>query len=641
MDAFLQFSILGLVFGALYAVTASGLVVTYATTGVFNFAHGAVGMLAAFTYWELTQAHGVPSVLAFVLVVLVEAPILGLLVEALLMRRLHGAGTTRALMVTLGLLLILLGISLQVWGGQTARTIPPFFAADSVSLAGVTVPVQYLIVLAVAAVVAVALRSLLHATRTGVAMRAVVDDPELLAMAGASPVRVRQAGWVLGAMLAALAGVLVAPLLGELNQVDLTLFVVNGYAAAVLGRLRSLPVTFAGGLAVGLGEQYISSYVPSGFANNWLPNATLALPMIFLFAVLLLVPQDRLQAAGRVVVARLAAVPSARQSLVGAAGVAVLAVLGAATLSVTWQFTVAQGFVFGIAALSLVLLTGYGGQISLGQFAFAGIGAFAMGKVAGGGSWWGVLVAVLVSAAVGALVALPTIRVRGLYLALATLAFAQFAYYIFFSNSYFFTHAGSIVVHRLALPGVAFASTRAEVVLVGVVFAACAVVVVALRRGVFGRRLVALKDSPAACATAGLDVRRTRLAVFAIAAGMAGLSGALYGTVQGPVGANDFTLLVSLELLLMLVIWGSQRVTGALLAGMTYAVLSGHASSATSLLVGAGIVCIGWLPDGLLGAVGAGGVPGVQRPEGLPDRRAPGSWLRPAWSRAADRADVA
>lgn len=614
MDAFLQFSILGLVFGALYAVTASGLVVTYATTGVFNFAHGAVGMVAAFTYWQLTQGDGLPTLLALLLVVLVEAPVIGLLVELVLMRRLHGGGTARSLMVTLGLLLILLGVAVQVWGGQTARNVPPFFAADSVTLAGVTIPVQYLIVLAVAAAVAVGLRSLLRATRTGVAMRAVVDDPDLLAMAGASPVRVAQAGWVLGSALAALAGVLIAPLLGELNQVNLTLFVVNGYAAAVLGRLRSLPVTFGAALVVGLGEEYLTTYLPSGFTANWLPNATLALPMVFLFVALLVVPQDRLQAAGRVAVERLARVPSATRSLAGAGGVVVLAVLAAVSLSVTWEFTVAQGFVFGIAALSLVLLTGYGGQISLGQFAFAGIGAFAMGKVAGGGSWWGVLVAVLVSAAVGALVALPTIRVRGLYLALATLAFAQFAYYVFFSNQHVFDQNGSVVVHRLGLPGISLHGNGAEVVLVGVAFALCALVVLALRRGVFGRRLLALKDSPAACATVGLDVRLTRLAVFAVAAGMAGLSGVLYGTIQGPVGANDFPLLVSLELLLMLVIWGARSVTGALLAGMTFALLNGHASSATSLLVGAGIVAIGWLPDGLLGAVSAwrdGGRPGA------------------------------
>lgn len=643
MDAFWQFTILGLAYGAVYAVTASGLVVTYATTGVFNFAHGAVGMVAAFTYWELTQAHGLSPLLGLVLVLVVEAPLLGLLVERVLMRRLHGAATERSLMVTLGLLLILLGAALQIWGGQTARTLPPYFAADSVTLAGVTIPVQYLIVLAVAAVVAVGLRALLRATRTGVAMRAVVDDPDLLAMAGASPARVAQAGWVLGAVLAALAGILIAPLLGQLDQVNLTLFVVNGYAAAVLGRLRNLPATFVGALAIGLVEQYLTAYLPSGFTQTWLPNAELALPMIFLFVALLVMPQDRLQAVGRVASGRLAAVPDAARSLAGAGGVVALAAVGAAVLSITWQYTLAQGFIFGIAALSLVLLTGYAGQVSLGQFAFAGIGAFSMAKVAGGGSWWGVLVAVLVAAAVGAVVALPTVRVRGLYLALSTLAFAQFAYYVFFSNTSLFNRNGSVYVHRLALPGLNFASTRAEVVLAGVAFAACALVVLALRRGVFGRRLVALRDSPAACATVGLDVRLTRLAVFAAAAGMAGLSGALYGTLQGPVGADDFQLLVSLELLLVLVIWGSRSVTGALLAGLLYALLSGHASEATSLLVGAGIIAIGWLPEGVLGWVGTrrvgrwGGGEGVAAAAS----RRPGRLTAPFTGRTGDRVHVA
>lgn len=642
MDAFWQFTILGLAYGAVYAVTASGLVVTYATTGVFNFAHGAVGMVAAFTYWELTQRSGLPTVAALVLVLVVEAPVLGLVVERVLMRRLHGAATERSLMVTLGLLLILLGAALQLWGGQTARTLQPFFAADSITLAGVTFPVQYLLILGVAVAVAVGLRSLLRGTRMGVAMRAVVDDPDLLAMAGASPARVAQAGWVLGAVLAAVAGVLVAPLLGQLDQVNLTLFVVNGYAAAVVGRLRNLPATFVGALGIGLAEQYLTAYLPSGFTQTWLPNAELALPMVFLFVVLLALPQDRLRAIGRVVSTRLAVVPDARRSLAGAAAVVLLAVVGAAALSVTWQYTLAQGLIFGVATLSLVLLTGYGGQVSLGQFAFAGIGAFTMGKVAGGGSWWGVLAAVAVSAAVGVVVALPTIRLRGLYLALSTLAFAEFAYYVFFSNPAAFNRNGSVYVRRLALPGVNFASTRAEVVLAGVAFALCALVVLALRRGVFGRRLVALRDSPAACATVGLDVRLTRLAVFAVAAGMAGLSGALYGTLQGPVGANDFQLLVSLELLLVLVIWGARSVTGALFAGLLYALLSGHASEATSLLVGIGIIAIGWLPDGVLGWAAARwadrlGGEGGPAPEG----RRPGRWAAVVAARTAGRAHVA
>lgn len=609
MSAFLQYSVIGVATGAIYAITASGLVVTYATTGVFNFAHGAIGMFAAFSYWELAENHQVNPVLAIALILFVEAPLLGAVIEFVLMRRLHGASTERSLMVTLGLMLILLGVASTVWGNTPNQSgLPPFFVGHAVHILGVNVTVHQLIVLGTAVAVALGLRLFLKRTRTGVAMRAVVDAPELVAMAGAPPVRIARAGWITGVMLAALAGVLIAPLV-ELNQVTLTLIVVNGYAAAVVGRLRNLPLTFMGGILIGLGEAYVIGYVPLDWQTTWLVNPALALPMAFLFVMILVLPVERLRAVGEVRVSRVPRVAEAGRTMMGAGGIVVAAVLAATVLSVFWRNVVSEGLVFGVIALSLVLLTGYAGQVSLGQMAFVGIGAYTMGKTAGGGSWLGLLAAVGVSAAVGALVAWPTVRVKGLYLALATLAFAQFAYYVFFSNLHLFSDNGSVVVRRVALPGVRLTGSGPELVFLAVVFALCAVGVLAIRRGTFGRRLLALSDSPAACATVGLNVRRTRLAVFALSAGMAGLGGALYGGLQGPVSADDFQVLVSLTLLLLLVIWGVRTPTGALLAGMTLAllpVLQSHVSwvsSLPALVVGVGVVLVGRLPNGVVGAV--------------------------------------
>ncbi len=471
MSAFWSYTVVGIATGAIYAVTASGLVVTYATTGVFNFAHGAIGMFAAFSYWELTQNHHLQPLLAVALILFVGAPLLGALIEFVLMRRLHGASAERSLMVTLGLMLILLGLASTVWGDTPGRTgIPAFFAGHTVRILGVNITVQQLIVLGTAVVVAGALRLVLKRTRIGVAMRAVVDDPELIAMAGAPPVRIARAGWVAGVMLAALAGVLIAPLV-TLDQTTLTLIVVNGYAAAVVGRLRNLPLTFVGGLAIGLGEAYVVGYVPLNWQSSWLPNPALALPMAFLFVVILVHPGERLRAVGEVRVSRVPKVTKLRESLVGAGAVVAAGVAGTLVLSGTWRATVSQGLVFGVIALSLVLLTGYAGQVSLGQMAFVGIGAYTMGKIAGGGSWLGMLTAVGVSAAVGALIAWPTVRVKGIYLALATLAFAQFAYYVFFSNLRLFNDNGSIVVHRVALPGIKLTGANAELVFLSVVFA--------------------------------------------------------------------------------------------------------------------------------------------------------------------------
>jgi branched-chain amino acid transport system permease protein len=604
VSLFLSFTVLGIVAGATFAISASGLVVTYATTGVFNFAHGAVGMVCCFTFWELAynDTHSTTPVwLALVLVVLVEAPLLGIIIERVFMRRLHGATTARSLMVTLGMLLILLGLAEGLWSAETTRNLPAFLPNVNVRIFQVSLSGEDLLTCGVAVVVAVALWAFFRRLRIGVAMRAVVDDPELLAMAGARPVRVARMGWILGSMLAAIAGILLGQAEGTIDPTTLTLVVINSFAAAVVGKMRSLPMTFVGAVVLGLFDNYVIGYAPSSW--SWLANAELAVPMIFLFLVLLLLPQDRLRAIGRPVATAVPRVVALGESLAGSAVVVVLVIIAALVVGGTLLTTISAGLVLAIAALSLVLLTGYAGQVSLCQLTFVGIGSYAMGHVAGGGSWLGVLIAVLVSAAAGALVALPTLRLRGLYLALATLAFAQGATTIFFIPEV--DTKGGLFIKNLNFFGLSLQSDKGQMVLYGVIFAVASALVLAIRRGTFGRRLVGLSDSPAACATVGLDVKLTRLAVFAVSAGLAGLSGALYGDQF--VTSNDFLLFTSLELLLLLVVWGVRSVSGALLAGLSLSALnlltsnSGLAGELPFLLTGAGIVLIGWLPNGLLG----------------------------------------
>lgn len=604
MSLFLSFTVLGIVAGATFAISASGLVVTYATTGVFNFAHGAVGMVCCFTFWEMAYNYDhstLPVWLALLVVVFVEAPLLGIVIERVFMRRLHGASTARSLMVTLGILLILLGIAEGVWTSTTQRNLPSFFSSVNVHVADVSLSGEQLMTVAVAIVVAAVLWAFFRRFRIGVAMRAVVDDPELLAMAGAKPIRVARMGWILGSMLAAVGGILLGQAAGNIDPSTLTLVVVNSFAAAVVGRMRSLPWTFVGALLLGLFDNYVVGYAPSSW--SWLSNAALAVPMIFLFVVLLLLPQDRLRAIGRPVATLAPRVVDLGHSLFGAVIVVVITVIAASVLTGTFLVTVSTGLVFGVIALSLVLLTGYAGQVSLGQLTFVGIGSYAMGHVARGGSWLGVLVAIGVAAVSGAVVAIPTLRLRGLYLALATLAFAQAATTIFFIPEV--DTKGNLFIKRLNFFGLNLQSEKGQTILYGFIFAVAAMLVLAIRRGTFGRRLIGLSDSPAACATVGLDVKLTRLAVFATSAGLAGLGGALYGGQF--VNSNDFLLFSSLELLLLLVIWGMRSVTGAFLAGMSLAALdlltsnSGLAGELPFLLTGVGIILIGWLPNGLLG----------------------------------------
>src|SRR5664280_1848417 len=563
---FLQYTVFGIMLGSGYAIAATGLVVTYTTSGVFNFAQGAVGMIAAFGYWELVTAHHVPVLVALVIILILGASIAGAFVERVLMRRLHGASAERPVMVTLGLMVILTGLAAIIWSPSTQRTVG-YMINGQFRLVGINIEYQYVLIIGVAIAVAIGLRALFYGTRTGYALRAVVDDPELVAMSGASPNRMSQYGWILGFMMAALAGVLLASTQTTgLNIEAMTLLVVSGYAAAIVGRLKNIAVTFIAAVGIGLLENYVVNYVLPHLSQSFVPDVTVALPMVFfVVAVAAALAFDNTEFKGTTVLT-----------------------LGGVVMTL------------GIVGLSLVLVTGYSGQVSLCQFSFMGIGAFVMGKVAGGGSLLGLLAATAVCAGVGALIALPTIRLRDLYLALATFAFADAVATGFFTDTHIYG-SGGVNVGRIVLPGLTFGGDSAEFLMVTAFFVLAAWMVLAIRRSLFGRRLVALNDSPAAYATVGLNIGFTKVAVFAIAAGMAGLAGALYGTVQQTVGTSDFDIFPGIIFVLFVTIWSIRTVSGAFLAALTYVVLNQLWPSGLGLFAGVGIILIGRAAGGILG----------------------------------------
>ena len=272
MDQFLAYSIVGLSTAAIYAVIGSGLVLTYTTTGVFNFAHGAAGMLAAFTYWQLTVGWGWPVPVALAVVLLVLAPLFGLGVERVIIRPVSALGEAEKLVVTVAMLSGLIAIARWVWNPNVSRTLPGFFPdAAPVHLGPVNITWHQIITMIVAIAVAVVLRVLLHQTRIGTQMRATVDDRGLAGLTGADPDRSNQFAWVFSTQLAAVGGILIAPGL-TLDANDLSLLIVSAYTAAVFGRLRSLPLTFAGAVVVGLLESYLTGYLPN---NALLPGLRL------------------------------------------------------------------------------------------------------------------------------------------------------------------------------------------------------------------------------------------------------------------------------------------------------------------------------------------------------------------------------
>lgn len=567
LTSLLQFTLIGVSAGCVFAIAASGLVLTYTTTGVFNFAHGAVGMIAAFVYYQLNVEVGLPVPLALLLVLGVLAPVVGLLLERV-MRSFRGASPGTTLTVTIALTILLIGVAQYAYQSSgKQRTSSYIFGNRYVSIVGARLRWDELAFFVLAVAVALGLRYLLKSTRTGIAMRAVVDNADLAGLTGAPPLTIARTSWILGSVLAAAAGVLYAPTTGALDAINLTFFVLSAYGAAVFGRLKSLALTFLGAIVLGV----VQGYAPIAFPRTELWNhLQVGVPGVFLFLVLLALPDAKLTV-GRIVGRDTPAVPGLRSTLIRAAlfvpGVALLAgVAGDNILDLN------RALIYGTLLLSLVLLTGYSGQISLAQYVFFGLGAFAMAKVAGGDSLLGMGAAAAIAVPFGVVIALPALRLQGLYLALVTFALAQVSRDVIFQDSRIYG-SGGVAVGRLKVLGVDFVSDRAFAVLCALVFALVAIGVLALRRGPFGRRLAAMRDSQAACATLGLDVRRTKLTVFALSSAIAGLAGALYGGLGFTTSQLDFEPLYNVLLFLFAFVGGITTITGALLGGLLFALL--------------------------------------------------------------------
>ncbi|MCU1380879.1 MAG: livH 4 [Acidimicrobiales bacterium] len=611
------FLTIGVSVSAIYAVSATGLVVTYITSGVFNFAHGAIGMFLAFVYWELSVNQGWPVPLALAVTLLVIAPAIGVALDVLVMRRLvQGASLATKLVVTLALLVVFQGAVLGIWGVEL-RTLPAFLEGRQYSLAGLQITYHQTITVLAALVVAFGLRFLFKRTRLGVAMRAVVDNPELCAVKGLSPNVVTAASWAMGSSLAGLAAILIAPGLNlEVNT--LSLLVVSAYAAAVVGRLQSLPATFVGALILGVSGELVGAYVPAG--NEWLANLRPALPFVLLFVALLVRSETRLPE--KLKTHAEPAPPPLRTGIV-LGGLAVgVALTVSGGLSPFQLLIGSKGLIFACIVLSLVLLTGLSGQVSLMQMSFVGIGAVLVGKLPEAFPYPVALaVAGLVTGLVGVLVALPAVRLRGIYIALSTLAFAILMDKIVFGNRDVLGGGTTLAVERPNVFGLDFSSERALFVVLAVVAVVFANLFLIVRRSRFGRLLTAVRDAPNACQTLGMDVTRAKLKVFFLSATMAGVAGAFFGGLQSRVGQLDFLYFRSLTVLLVATIFGITSVSGAFLGAAFFVVLPELTRNADSaggqalqpLIIGLLAILTARRPEGLAGRLRAALRPALRR----------------------------
>jgi branched-chain amino acid transport system permease protein len=607
---FFAYTVTGLFLGAAYSIAASGLVLTYATTRVFNIAHGAVSMVAGFLYWQLKVQEGLPSWLAVVLVLFVIAPAFGVVLERLVMRGLGDAPVSVSLVVTVGLFVFLVGLAQQVWPLDKFRNVDYFFSSHSVKLFDTNIQDHYLLTMVVSAVVAAALYVLLNRTRIGTAMRAAVDNRELLELFGARASRVQALSWATGSSLAALAGILLVSYTGVNDYYTLTFLVISAFAAAMLGRLQNLPLTFLGALLLGLGTAYVQGYYhpESAYLQTGIQSS---LPTFLLFAVVLFVPQARLRI-GQVKGILAARVPSNPRAAVAGAGLVVASLIVLQFLNPTNTLRFGIAAALAIVMLSLVLLTGYGGYVSLAQYTFVGVGAAVAAKM-DTTSPLVLVFAVLIAAGVGALVALPVIRLTGLYLALATLAFAQLMEKLVFQADWMFGYGAKLNAERISLFGYDFNDTASFVVFTVVLFVLLGMALLVVRRGAIGRLLVALRDSPAACGTLGLNQRWFRVAVFSVSAGIAGLAGALLAELQGFAAADRFVTLQNLPLILVAVVAGVTSISGAFFGGVLLMLVqviptvNQDYAGAVFLVIGVGAILLARDPNGLINYAFRGG----------------------------------
>jgi len=646
--------------GCVYALVAVGLVLTYKTSGVFNLAFSGQAFLSGAVFYVLVENNGMGLFWAFLLAVFVVSPLFGLLLDRALFRYMRTASWVVKLVTALGLLLALPEIIKAVFFADTIGQNPPSVASmlgmegdpaaggswpiwrslgfrpqfGSFSLGGgnfIAADRVMTIVVTLAAVVLLGL--LFRYTAVGLQMRAVVESPRMVELAGVDSDRVSMQAWVLSSILAGLAGVLLAPLYFTLDPNIYTLLIVAAIAAAAVGGFESIPLTFLGGLIMGIGERALPDLV--GTTSNFAQDVRPAFPFLLLFLLLVFVPRLR---GLRVVSDPLAGVDPPPPALsaeykdealqrVSKIGLPIfiagflLAMLF--LVSDEWVNLLSNGFVLAVILLSVTVLTGLGGQISLAQASFAAAGGFTLANAAESLNippMWGLLIGGVVAAAAGALfvgvidglpaligrlIKRPVPKLSGLYLSLATLAAALMAEHVIFQQD-----AVSHGQFGIQVPRPSFAqSDKMYFFVVFGVFAVVGLVVIRIRNGTTGRYLAALRGSETAAASVGVNATAMRITMFALSAGIAGIGGgllAMQDTTINPI--SSYPAIYGVLYVVVVVTLGSRTVDGAVNAALGLVVFNWLTGTALSLPPG--LVVMGF---------GLGAITYARHPEGIVD----------------------
>lgn len=588
MSSYLLFVVLGLGSGSVYAILGLGLVLKYRSAGVIDFAHGAIAMWVAYVFiglrstgtlylpwWgpghhlQVGSGSGMATPVALVVAV-VYGTVLGGVLFRLVYLPLRKAPALARVGASAGLMLAFQALAVIDFGSTTQST-PPILPQWHLTLFGLAMPTDGLWLAGIALVIAGALAFVYRWTRFGLLTRAAAENETGAALIGISANRVAFRNWLIASALAGLAGILVLPLT-TITPGTYTLFVVPALGVALVARFSSFAVTAIGGLVLGAMQSELTKLQT---VWHWLPQQGTqdGLPFI-LIMVAMAVTGRSLVGRGALSSLRSPSIGRPSHPLVATVGTLAVAIFAVEVTSTLYREAILTSAITACICLSVVVLTGYVGQISLAQNALAGISAFTLSHISqqhGLDFPLSMILAALAAVVVGVVVGLPALRVRGVNLAVVTLAAASALDALVFSNTWF---TGGYSGRAVTIPtvfGVNFAAPRTYAVTALVIVALLAFVVARLRSSDGGRVLIAVRSNERAAAAVGIDVARTKLFAFGFSAFVAGIGGALLAYQQVHINGDSFVVWSSLSILAITYVAGVGRISGAIVAGLLMA----------------------------------------------------------------------
>ncbi len=575
MTLFFQFAVLGLGAGGAYAIAGVGLTQIYRGSGVLNLAHGAMAFFSAVLFVWAYQVWHLPFVVAAVVAV-VAAALIGALVELLVMRKLRDAAPLVRIIATLGVMAVLEQAVPLIFGGNFQnQSVNSFYPSGAIKL-GSSVGLTYdrIIVVGVTLVLGVVLRVVMSGTKFGLATTAGAENPLVASTMGVNTKLVGLLNWVIGSGLAGLAGVLLVPILGSLTPNPLVLLIIPVLAAAMIGRFSSYALTIGGGLLIGIGQSLLVEYQTQIFGQKLSGGWPDALPFLIIIVILVAggttFPRrgelaSRLPRVGRTTVSPWVGV---------VVSVAAAALIFVCSNQLATQFATMAAV--GIVGLSLVVITGLAGQTALAQLSISGIAAMIAAALSHSFGWpflAVLVVGVAAGAAAGIIFALPAFRTRGPTLAIATLGVGYALESVLYtngnltlSNIYGGTPVKSPSIFGLSIDGAAHPQRYAALVvlLLGLI----AVGVSNLRASPTGRRLLAVRSSERAAASAGIGLARSKTAAFVVASAIASVGGVLLAFQNDSVTYDAYDILNSLNLVIFTLIGGVGYILGPLFGAL-------------------------------------------------------------------------